>query len=306
MLDFQPAGGAARPLGFSLLASLDSARQQNFVGLFTRDSSLLDLAVKLTEDGTWPVQFQANRGTCNAFSVLAAEELYHAYRSGGETLERLSAEFLYYHARRVPLSDIGFDVDPTLANLNEQGATFLAQVARAFVANGVCAEGHLPYRDDQWLPPDHTVPHIPDAATEAAQDRRQRMPPAEFAVNTKVFDEQRAMVWTTDIGEALVSEVFLKALELHRPVVASFAILRDPGQAAWYGHRAIDFGMVQYPQNTHAVIEDAAAGHSVCIVGFLPGAADGSNGHFVFRKRISRVSPTGKTAAPGRPCPATG
>ncbi|MEM7683352.1 MAG: C1 family peptidase [Pseudomonadota bacterium] len=290
------------------MQSIIDSKGLNLRGLESANSDLLDLALKLTRAGTWPVRFQGNRGTCNAFSVLAAEELFRSYKAGGASIERLSVEFLYHHARAELLSGIGFPVDPDLLG---EGATFLAQVRCALMAHGVCPEHDLPYRDDPDLPPDYIVPRIPEAATRAAEDRKKRFP-AEFAVNTKYLDETGKMVWTTDIRDAPVSEVFLAALNDHRPVVASLAILRDPGQAAWYGHRAIDFGAVAFPQNDRAAIRDAGAGHSVCIVGFLPGP-DGNardNGHFIFRNSFGTTyfarEPDRKNRPPRTPVPGFG
>lgn len=65
-------------------------------------------------------------------------------------------------------------------------------------------------------------------------------------------------------------------------MVASFAIAEDPGDAAWFGHRARLDGHVLYPAPEVSTDLGIQGGHTVCIVGYLRGGRYGA-GSFVFR-----------------------
>ena len=163
--------GAASPPDYDVAVFIDLAQRLGPFDLPVAPVSN-DLGAPLSATGTWPIRNQYARGTCNAFSIVAAEELW-SHLNGVETpWMPLSEEFLYHHMLQVPLSDVV--PDPDLVDEDEiaaTGATFLKQAVFSLRDHGVCRANLMPYDPDYPLP--HVAKEVP---VEAVQDAQTRIP----------------------------------------------------------------------------------------------------------------------------------
>jgi hypothetical protein len=241
----------------------------------------------------WPVKYQGPRGTCNAFAVNAAEELYHWRNAPDQPIPPLSEEYLYSAMRQIGFRDPRLNLglsDKEIAARLRSGATYLAQARLALIDTGVCADTYAPYTVHK--PINFYQPSFSEAAhQDAAQRKAQASELQHFIVTPgperKFFGLDR--VWEppleTDQGEGQsCSDVIHAALMAGTPVVAGFCILTEVGNAAWFGLHAARFGSVAYPSD-QLVRESRLAprgGHAVCIIGYEPGTAPGE-GWFLIR-----------------------
>ena len=242
----------------------------------------------------WHVPDQGTRGTCTAFAVKAAEELWR-YRNrtseDPEELVPLSAEFLYSKMRDHSYTCVGVEVpDQQLEKQTRLGATYIAQARRALATAGVCPEFLAPYDASQ------AVAFRQKKFSETATDRAM-----ELKVEESIFEHDivqvtkgrpigTGKVWRNrknyhqDDGEPITtSKIFHDALAKGSPIVAAFALLNSEGKTAWVGARTRLCGQVVYPTDEFITRLRPVGGHAVCITGFVPNHDAAPGGTFVFR-----------------------
>lgn len=263
----------------------------------------VNLAEALITSGAWPVRDQGHRSTCNAFAVVAAEELAD-FRATG-ILPRYSEECLYRAIRKVDTGDALNNteyVDP--AALAATGATFLAQAHVALRRGGLVPETGPPYDTNPLLPANYIAPapQTPARPVNAACDRSHAI-----AASPAI---QPAIDWRPRFPEGKpLSQIFLEALHDGKPIVAALPILQVPGTDLFKSAEAVQWGRTAYPPES-ALRPDhrAVAGHSVCIVGYAPQSDDRIDGWFMFRnsygtrvfaREADRDSRTPRALAPG-------
>jgi len=274
-----PGGGAGVPcdwtVGAATAAGAAAGRRQVPPG---GAGARVNLAAGLIADGVWPVRDQGHRGTCNAFAVVAAEELADFHQTG--SLPRYAEEDLYRAMRAVSLADAGLDAGQAdAAALARTGATFLAQARVALARGGLVEACGQPYALDPLLPVNHVAPapDRPRPGVNTALPRRHAI-----AASSRV---RPAIDWGPGLpGSQTLAEIFLEALHRKLPVVAAVPILAVPGADVFTSAEAVQFGRAAYPpagalRPDHAAI----AGHAVCIVGYEPRSADRVDGWFLFR-----------------------
>lgn len=240
----------------------------------------------------WPVKYQGPRGTCNAFAVNAAEELFRWLQNPSQPIVPLSEEYLYSAMREIGFTDprlaLGLS-DKDIAARTRSGATYLAQARLALMDHGVCAEALAPYT--ALKPINYYQPGFSEDAHSDAAPRK--VPGADLdhyivepGEDRKFFGKDRT--WEPPLEQDGVgqscSDIIHAALMTGSPVVAGFCILAEVGYAAWFGLSAVRFGSVAYPSDTLVREEglDPSGGHAVCILGYEPGKAPGE-GWFLLR-----------------------
>lgn len=240
----------------------------------------------------WPVRYQGARGTCNAFAVNAAEELYRWLQDRSQPMVPLSDEYLYSATRAIPFDDCRLNLGLKKKDIEERertGATYLAQARLALEDQGVCRADLAPYTQRGAV--NHVETVFSDAAhTDAATRRIETSDLRHYIVEPgeerRFFGDDRS--WEPpleqDGSEQSCSDIIHAALMNGTPVVAGFCILDTIGYAAWFGLRAMRFGTVAYPSDALVRAErlGPSGGHAVCIVGYDPGEAPGE-GWFLFR-----------------------
>lgn len=243
-----------------------------------------DLHDQHTPGKCWPVRDQLDRGTCTAFAVVAAEELFRNRAVEPELAERYSEEQLYASMRSVDPRTAGVIADDYLLEETEaNGATYLAQARYALVNQGLCHAEVLDYHD--FDDPTFFFDPLPDDAVADALDRR--VPETDLVhniINSKDYPwEPGNTHWVRPIKKK-VSEIFWRKLKDGIPVVAAFPILEE---ADWFRGGARNFGKIRYP-NEPDDTERPIGGHTVCITGFVPPEAGDrtSGGWFQFRNSL--------------------
>lgn len=240
----------------------------------------------------WPVRYQGPRGTCNAFAVNAAEELYRWLQDPDQGFVPLSDEYLYAMMRAIDLRDprLNLDLnDREIAQRERAGVTYLAQARLALIENGVCTAELAPYT--VFKPVNHRETAFSDAAHADAVTRKGLASDWQHHIvepgEDRVFfglDRRWEPPLERDGAPQSCSDIIHRALMDGTPVVAGFCVLDGVGFGAWFGMSALRFGTVTYPSDG-LVGRDwlrPGGGHAVCIVGYDPGAAPGE-GWFVFR-----------------------
>lgn len=249
-------------------------------------------AVDLVQNGSfgdlvsrraWKVRDQSERGTCTAFAVVAAEELYRRPQQDAAKPEFLSEEHLYAAIRSThPRDDAGVAVtDDQIAKNNKDGSTYLAQAREALINQGLCARELMEYEDEEDIA--YYVKDIPSYAVEDAALRK--IARTELVHNIIDIDNGNLPPYETTWINTLqtpLADVFWLQLSQGIPIVASFAILDIKD---WFEGIARDWGEVKY----HGVQDGTPeGGHTVCLTGYVP-PVDGdtvSGGWFQFRNSL--------------------
>ena len=307
MIDRRARGGGSVIAGWSLETARFSAAPR-VIGLERADPSawapvnLLDGPGQAGHARLWPVRNQGHRSTCNAFAVVAAEELWHWRQTG--TLAPLSEELLYrdMRARPVPVTDPTMtpeEIEEKAKQAAAEGTTFLSQAREVLLRGGLRPAAEGPYEDDRGLEKNHITarPAAPVARLPAAD-------PTLWMHNIATDGNILGSVsWARPKSGKpyVVSALFHEQLSEGKPVVASFALPRGVGIGAFIGAEGRFAGTVAYPPIDVLVKRqaEAVAGHSVCLVGFRP-APDGriAEGRFLFRNSLG---PVRQSAFAGRP-----
>lgn len=281
----QRAGGAASPPGWSpqRAIALAKTRLDSVRDLVPPDQVPVMVAADLIAGGDWPVRDQAHRATCNAFAVIAAEEAL-AFRKTG-VLTRLSEEYLY-KAMRDQQKPAGLS-QAEQAGIDASGATFLMQARTAIAEVGLHKATGTPYDSNPKRPASYTLdqPRIPEAVLTVDADY------AHNIAKSKEF--QYKVVFAQDLpdGVAPLCDMFLRALRGGVPVVASLPLFARVGMAAFSAPNARFRGLVQFPTAEQATRHQAASGHTVCLLGYLPGppGTDILGGQFLCRNSYGRA-----------------
>ncbi|MDG1531169.1 MAG: hypothetical protein P8Q99_07425 [Paracoccaceae bacterium] len=245
----------------------------------------------------WLVRDQSNRGTCNAFAVVAAEELSRSLNSG--TIGPLSEEYLYAEMRSQPLPPVVTEeADKTL--IEESGATFLLQAVQPMKSEKLFKAGDTKYDEDRFLASNFDVGLAPSSAEKVTKH-------SEYVHNIwKKPNVGLSDNWFNDIlqGETVVS-TFLEQIQNNVPVVASFALFDGVGSGVFTSPEARLYGRARYPLPSIVKDLNAVLGHTVCLVGFIPTESPESgfdienpdtqnpedeNGWFVFRNSYGAFS----------------
>lgn len=271
--------GACTPPGWTLEGAREMPHDQTAAELPQSRINLLDDVMSHVD---WPLGDQAGRGTCNAFAVVAAEELYRMRQSKAQTMQLFSQEHFYSAIRQCTFEKIGMQVtDDVKRAQHTQGLTFLAQAKQALIDFGLCQDTLMPTLETD--DPAFFVQEIPDAV---AKDAASRWLDAD-ALEHNIIDVRTGaappqnLTWVTALRSNIVT-LFKDKLAHGIPVVASFAIL-DKG--SWFSNTAEQWGKVRYCLKEDLQVTGRPDGHTVCIVGYEP-PADGdtqSGGWFHFR-----------------------
>ncbi len=245
--------------------------------LLPQEQNLLNL---LKTPQSWEVRHQHGRGTCNAFAAIAAQELFRMIRGEDTEPSDLSEEHLYAKTRAVD-----YDVVPGKIPIAAQhefdktGGTFLAQVRVALQEHGMALEEQVPYRPSAAV--NYVAQHIPEEVDQKARERR-----VEHSLIHDITDATigEGRLWWRLKDEIDLLLLFAYHLKQGFPVVASFAIPADC-QYVWAGELAYATGQVRYPPLGIIGDRPAVAGHTVCLIGYVPPAdpADETEGWFLFR-----------------------
>lgn len=268
--------GGGIPGGWTTEKILRSnARIENEVG-FRDLPAYYDINLASDLMDRWPIREQGmNRGTCNAFAAVAAEELAIYRDDPGQGLQPLSEEFLYTLMRRdhPPSFPVADDVTTQSATT---GATFLDQAKQVIEEVGLCDRSLMPYNDDRLLPPNHTEDPAPGAMANAAPRKRKMVCNTWKSADASDGPDR----WRTNPGNQSISEIFLERLEDGTPVVASFPIFDLSRRGAWTNRTAEDRGRVSYRGQ---IDREPVAGHTICIVGCTTKPDLDQGGMFLFR-----------------------
>ena len=239
-------------------------------------SPRLNLAKGAMDRGDWPVGQQGHRGTCNAFAVTAAEELWAL--CAGEPLVKLSEEFLYKVMGAEPLP---VSVDPQIApSIDQSGTTFLLQAKTAIAKGALFPVALAPYDLRRGL----AVNHVTDVPVPASGALHRD---AKFLHDiAKSASIDAGVEWTGgDWGQDTVVELFESKLRAGVPVVASFALLEKVGMDAFTSPNGRFTGEARFPAPGLAAQFPPRAGHTVCLVGIEPGPGSDrlEDARFLFR-----------------------
>lgn len=235
----------------------------------------------------WLPRDQEKRGTCTAFAVAAAEEIWEARRDGSP-IRYLSVEYAYAAMRAHSFADAGItgleDEPEKEAELLATGATYLSQANLALEETGICEESLVPYRPERGVAFVET--DISATAHQDAAMQQEKHAPFVHAIARVRKGPAVGLhqVWDPPLTKR-VSSIFVDALEAGAPVVAAFAILNRGGDNTWQGTAPRLCGVVDYPDDVEVDKSAPVAGHSVCITGFVPPKTDheSDRGLFIFR-----------------------
>ncbi len=227
----------------------------------------LSKGLRTFKDGDgWPVRHQHARGTCNAFAVVASEELRRFHVNGETKYVPLSEEHLYDKAWRKPLT--GIDNPPTrqaLKILQEQGGTFLVQLKNTLINDGLADAKDAPYEPNASIIPPK-APKVFDVTVDSAAGKR------TVAADKLFHDITDAEVgpkreWQNKTPRPNLVNFFVDQLSKKKPIVAGFAILNE-AEYVWTGAYARASGHIRYPTDKIVKGKRPVAGHSVCLVGY--------------------------------------
>lgn len=293
--------GAAIPGGFSFrsvqirLESRGESFGISFQSLRSKDSidldkaaALLDCAFRIERDAGWKARDQGSRGTCNAFAIVAAEELSHAFEEESPKLVTFSEERLYRAMRYAPFPPHVSESPESQDKIARDGSTFLWQ-GKAALEAGKLQEGDPDaYRNDPNVPVNFTVPEQRDNRLNAAAPVRSYDHGLDTGFGSGGGVGQLNQLGNAPRGGSIdYSTRFLEALSAGIPVVASFPVLANHGDSTWYGHRARLHGQVRFPPLEIARNLPFVGGHTVCIVGALFGGRFG-RGSFIIRNSFGQ------------------
>lgn len=214
----------------------------------------------------WPARNQGpSRGTCNAFAMVAAEELWN-FRQNNETLADFSEEYLYTSVRsRNDLERLKLDAEQEAklrGSMVEDGSTFLFQVQEVLPVDGLVARDAIEYDADPARPANYKV-SIPDGLTTVQINAT-----LVHDIDTNHPKSARSpQIWCSGDTRS-ASERIREALAGGAPVVAAFYLLDYPYDTAWYGLSAQVYGLVRYPVAAAFDTLRVIGAHSVCIVDF--------------------------------------
>lgn len=287
--------GAAAPETFDLRNTVARVELAIFG---QRDFDASSAKIAALDETAWPVRNQGfSRATCNAFAVVAAEEYFAAQIAQGDLVgevPQFSEEYFYTAMRKrtqeveviisdTPTGGAASDANQRRKKIEEDGSTFLLQARAALKADGLLPRRLMEYDAAPERPPNHTV-EIPARV----KDEKIEVPePFVHDIDASLFSEGSATdrVWKSG-DQRPVSVRILDALQVGVPVVAAFALLDFPGDTAWYGLSAQEYGLVQYPADAQGM--KVIGGHSVCIVNYLQSPAGPEEDMFVFRNSWGR------------------
>ncbi|HPD91614.1 MAG: hypothetical protein H6900_02380 [Rhodobacter sp.] len=233
------------------------------------DAPLPSLAPPLPAD--WPVRDQGRiRGTCVAFSALAAVELGEVWQGIAPGARDYSEEHLYALMRGAYAPE-----DPDSIPGYADGATILLQAAASLNAAPIRNEADLPYVYDT-ADPAHVQPLRPDPAQDAAGHQPR---PPRFV----------ARLFATAQDKPL--DGFTPALHLllrHRvPPCIALPLFDENGYSVWTDGVGWDKGMVMEPEPWGRKTK-IAGGHSICLVGYVADRTAPGGGWFRFRNSWGR------------------
>lgn len=256
--------------------------------------SLLDHR-HLTDHATlWPVRDQRHRSTCNAFAVVAAEELWHWRQTG--TLKPLSEELLYRAMRDQPVpmpeppkpgEDPGAVQAAKQAEADAEGTTFLAQALDVLRASALHPASAGPYEAGSGLKKNHKT-NRPEPLSAAAPQTAWLH---NIAKNADILD---GVTWANGGVRdpmslaTLVHERLLDGV----PVIATLALPDGVGIEAFMGANGRFAGEVFYPPIPALPAgTQTRFGHTVCILGYRQGrqSANPADGFFLFRNSLGVV-----------------
>lgn len=278
--------GSGIPAGWTVRDAIAGADR----GIEPTDRSLFEnrnLAEDLIAEGRWPVRDQGARGTCNAFAVIATEELTGHIQNPQGPFVTLSEEYFYAAMQRIDYDKIGLakgTYDPNY--LAQTGGTYLVQALIALSEYGACARDKMPYEGDRPVNFFYKYNDIPEDAYCDAQARKQRRGYHKDIFEHDITDKPETgecKGWRNRKDNERTSTILAKCIASGRPVAASFAILNDYGRQAWDGRLARRTGEVRYPTDREALDLVPIAGHSVCLVGVCNDVDSDDIGWFVFR-----------------------
>jgi hypothetical protein len=231
----------------------------------------------------WRVRNQHARGTCNAFAVVAAEELRRFIVWKGYT--PLSEEYLYEKALRKPPTRVPNPVTGIAADrFKELGGTYLGQLADALIKDGIADAKDVAYKPfAPAKPPDEA--RVFESSVESIAAGR-KVEPAELFhdITSEGVGPKRRWANGT-LGPNLV-DFFVNQLSKERPVAAAFAILNE-AEYVWTGEYARASGHIRYPTDKIVEGKRPVAGHSVCLVGYKENLDDVGDNPWTFLFRNS-------------------
>lgn len=231
----------------------------------------------------WPVRNQHVRGACNAFAVVAAEELRRFIMGKGYT--PLSEEYLYEKALRKPPTRVPNPVTGIAADrFNELGGTYLGQVADALIIDGIADAKDVPYKPSAPAkPPDKA--RVFECSVESIAANRKVQPTELFHdITDEGVGPERT--WVKGTLRPNLVDFFVNQLADGRPVAAAFAILNE-AEYVWTGEYARASGHIRYPTDKIVAGKRPVAGHSVCLVGFRENPDDDGDNPWTFLFRNS-------------------
>jgi hypothetical protein len=260
-----------------------------------------DLSEALRDKHEWPVRHQHARGTCNAFAMVAAEELRRFIESGKNSYTQLSEEYLYDKAWRKNFTRVP---EPPTGLAKEifarQGGTYLGQVMDALIKDGLADAEDAPYDPDAAVKPPERSKVFSGLDVPKALGRIVEEDKLFHDIAQKKVDSIRQ--WKRDTGRASLADFFVRQLEDDKPVAAAFAILND-AEYVWTGNYARASGHVRYPTDEISDGKRPVGGHSVCLVGYerIPDGGDSNQWMFLFRNSYgTRIFAQKPDQFPGR------
>lgn len=261
------------------LVELENKEVQGFRNSQIDPSS--DLSIDLWRDHGWAVRHQHARGTCNAFAVVAAEELRRFHDSGKTAFTPLSEEHLYAKARGKRADRLIGGGNQAAQEALEDGGTFLGQMLDALIENGLADAADVEYRP--YADIDFAIADFDPQIEGKAEQRTVSEDQLTHDITRAVVGIERE--WLNESKRPKLADFFARQLTLGKPVVAAFAILND-AEYAWTGQYARASGHVRYPTDRIVADKRPVAGHSVCLVGHIENPEDEDSDNpwiFLFR-----------------------
>ena len=236
-----------------------------------------DLSAKIRSTGQWSVRNPHRRGTCNAFASVAAEELFWFEAVDAIEPVAMSEEFLHAKSRAAaPPTTVTQEDRERIKN---SGGTFLTQVKHALSENGMATAQEVPYLT--YARPDYEEKNISQEILLAAKDRVNKTRLIQDMTSATVGANR---IWPNLKRGLSIAEIFADRLLQGFPVVASFAILHR-GEYVWNGQLALARGEIRYPEEGLKGDIPAIAGHTVCLLKYIPDLDNTDSKHdwFLFR-----------------------
>lgn len=244
-----------------------------------------DLSDVLRQKHEWPVRHQHARGTCNAFAVVAAEEVRRFIESGETSYEPLSEEHLYDKAWRMPLTRVPKPPTGIAKKIFErQGGTYLGQVMDVLIQNGLADAADAPYDPDALVKPPEQSKVFSGLNAQQVLGRKVE----EDQLFHDIAQEKIDFInqWKKGSPRVSLADFFVRRLADGKPVAAAFPILNE-AEYVWTGEYARTSGHVRYPPDKIAEGKRPVAGHSVCLVGYAKNPDDVGDNPWTFLFRNS-------------------